>query len=774
MKKVFVFLLVIVLCLAEIPFLLSSAAEKTDLDREVIDLAPLIQEAGTGTLHLRPKTEVVYVVYHPIKDVQCNIEGDASGSLIEAGFKGTTLERTPSLLTFKGGRSGLEITHTTFDLKKIGRGSLQFYQNDDIIVENCTFTGYSKEYGYHTADSSIIFTDCQNVQVRENLFFDNGYQYGKEDTELNRCLTFQGDSGNHYLVENNEFTRVNQGIIVQGKQVTDCVVRKNVFNAVVDNSLYLLGIPFAKIIENDFNKDALTESPDEGVVLKGGTFYIQDNHVFNVLNKFVAVNGPTEKLIMTGNQIKSTGTTERPAVIAWRNNTAYLVNELTISRNEFDLDTAPSNYDVFPIGKVGTFTFTDNQVRLNGLSAYQYVFSFLGQEPISQILITKNQFTERQGSNIHVKSRFLRESAPDLPPVEKFVIESNQFAGEYPDRLNPSKGSMAIIDYHKGDTYLKGTYEGDIIKAQLFVNGISQGWGGDFHEGVLRYYIGNLNAFSEQDEIILVGYNEKNKELDRQTIKLAQNKETAALIPDPYETKDLWIRGKYTGQIVRARVLINGIAQAWGGTFQNGNFSYYIGLGKIKENDTVEIIGYSMENGELARTSLQVKQTSPQLVPETYQLKENYITGTYRGNMTKARLFINGSYISVGGVFQNGTFTYYIGNRVNENDQIRLVGYSSENKALVETSVKVAKSVATAEEDLYKLGELVITGSFSGNIAKARVFINGRAQAWGGTFKNGRFSYYIGNKIRQGDRVSIEYYNAKDQLLTRRAVTISE
>ncbi|WP_422385609.1 immunoglobulin-like domain-containing protein [Latilactobacillus curvatus] len=37
---------------------------------------------------------------------------------------------------------------------------------------------------------------------------------------------------------------------------------------------------------------------------------------------------------------------------------------------------------------------------------------------------------------------------------------------------------------------------------------------------------------------------------------------------------------------------MNGVAQAWGGTFKNGTFSYYVGVGKIKAGDRVTITAY--------------------------------------------------------------------------------------------------------------------------------------------------------------------------------------
>lgn len=66
---------------------------------------------------------------------------------------------------------------------------------------------------------------------------------------------------------------------------------------------------------------------------------------------------------------------------------------------------------------------------------------------------------------------------------------------------------------------------------------------------------------------------------------------------------------------------------------------------------------------------------------------------------------------------------------------------------------------------VYKVGDTNITGTYTGDVAKARILINGKEQAWGGSFSGGTFSYYIGaNKIKAGDNVTISAYdsNVKD------------
>ncbi|MBC1576095.1 right-handed parallel beta-helix repeat-containing protein [Listeria booriae] len=565
-----------------------------------IDIKPLIEKAGTGVLVLEDRKDITYIVNEPIKDVKCSIQGAPNGSYIRANFEGAGNTQTPFLLRYLGGIKDISISNITFDLNLIGRGSVHFYKNTNVTVENCFFTGYSKTFGYNTADSSIAFTDCSNVEVRNNNFFNNGHQYGKNTNELNRCVTIQGNSGDSYAIHDNDFTRVNQGVVIQGDNISKLDIYNNAFNAIVDNSLYLLKIPVANIDNNTFNKNQTTDSPDEGIVLAGGQFKITNNQVYNVLNKFIAINGEIEKLEVTNNSITNKKTTSRPAVIAWRNNTAYTVKKLDFSKNKLDIDTAPANYDVIPIGRTQLLTIKENQFILSALADYQHLFSLLGETPIERVEITGNNITTRSNNDvISPKSLFLREKAPILPEIGHLLIANNQFKGKYPDILKATSGEIRPADYSNTDSYVVGSYSGDITKAQLLVNGISKSWGGTFKDGIFQYYLG-ANTYKNSDKLELVAYDIYTKELDRKIIPWKKTLPSTLLV-NTYQLSDVTITGKYEGDITKARVYVNGVAQAWGGTFQNNMFSYYIGLGKIRMGDSVYIVGYNYENVELAR-----------------------------------------------------------------------------------------------------------------------------------------------------------------------------
>ncbi|MBO1088549.1 immunoglobulin-like domain-containing protein, partial [Enterococcus hirae] len=57
------------------------------------------------------------------------------------------------------------------------------------------------------------------------------------------------------------------------------------------------------------------------------------------------------------------------------------------------------------------------------------------------------------------------------------------------------------------------------------------------------------------------------------------------LKPQEYHVGDVNITGTYTGDMSLGRLTVNGKVVSWGGSFKDGQFSYYVGVGKLKVGD---------------------------------------------------------------------------------------------------------------------------------------------------------------------------------------------
>ncbi|WP_376712791.1 immunoglobulin-like domain-containing protein [Enterococcus avium] len=81
---------------------------------------------------------------------------------------------------------------------------------------------------------------------------------------------------------------------------------------------------------------------------------------------------------------------------------------------------------------------------------------------------------------------------------------------------------------------------------------------------------------------------------------------------------------------------------------------------------------------------------NPTLTPDDYKIGQTRISGSYTGNITRARAYVNGELFGTGGGdFKDGRFSYYLGSGVSkETDTLELDALDSKNNVLV-SKVKV-------------------------------------------------------------------------------------
>ncbi|EGP4887196.1 TPA: immunoglobulin-like domain-containing protein [Enterococcus faecium] len=337
------------------------------------------------------------------------------------------------------------------------------------------------------------------------------------------------------------------------------------------------------------------------------------------------------------------------------------------------------------------------------------------------------------------------------------------------------QGTITAYDYTVGEDSIHGTYTGDVKKAKVIVNGKVLSLGGTFSNGEFSYWVGK-DRIKKGDSVYINGYDADGAVLSQNNkVNVIGNPETHGTItPNAYTLGDSEITGTYTGDVKKARVIINGKVLPVGGTFSNGHFTYWVGANRIKNGDTVMINGYDQNDKLLTQNNPVHINPSPQkngtLTANAYTVGDQQITGTYTGDIKKARVIVNGKTLPVGGTFSNGQFTYWVGaNRIKNGDTVTMNGYDKNDKLLTQNNpVKInpaPQQQGTITPDDYTLGDAEITGTYTGNVKTARITINGVPYKFGGTFKNGRFTYYVGDKIKEGDRVSITAYGENNVVL---------
>lgn len=240
------------------------------------------------------------------------------------------------------------------------------------------------------------------------------------------------------------------------------------------------------------------------------------------------------------------------------------------------------------------------------------------------------------------------------------------------------------------DTNITGTYSDDVVRARALINGASVSVGGSFENGSFKFFVGNL-GIKTNDVVVLQALDANNGVLDNKTVTVASAISQGAITPNDYTVGATNITGSYTGTVARAELFVQGTRVSTGGTFANGNFTYFIPTGRIKEGDTVVLIAFDASGKELGRQTVRtVANTQGSIKAHHYTTGNVTITGNYTGDATKARLTVNGKVISWGGTFHSGTFSYYVGaTTIGAKDTVVLTVFDAKDNQLDEQNLTV-------------------------------------------------------------------------------------
>ncbi|MBC2175512.1 hypothetical protein HCB27_02695 [Listeria booriae] len=245
---------------------------------------------------------------------------------------------------------------------------------------------------------------------------------------------------------------------------------------------------------------------------------------------------------------------------------------------------------------------------------------------------------------------------------------------------------------------------------------------------------------------------------------------------------DNYIKGTYTGSsVAKLAIEVNGTIQqkilATGSPYQ------YYAKGKVTAaTDQVYVISYNANDDQLKRVKVDVKTlSSGTITPATFYIgKDNHVTGTLTGDISKFSLTINGVETTKINVTTAPTFRYYANNLIrNLTDVVTVNGYDSTGKLLDSKTVTVDKNrgnegvIATVAP--FTLGkDSYLTGTYTGDIAKVELQVNNVALQRINVASDGTIKYYAKGKINAlTDVVKLVGYDSTGVAVSTKVVTVT-
>ncbi|MBC2002172.1 DUF5011 domain-containing protein [Listeria booriae] len=339
------------------------------------------------------------------------------------------------------------------------------------------------------------------------------------------------------------------------------------------------------------------------------------------------------------------------------------------------------------------------------------------------------------------------------------------------------------------DGYVQGAYTGKAAKVGLLVNGKELN-NIAISGGSYRYYAGRYIT-SANDDVYAVLYDASGLEMARVKVtvqKAADNTSGTVTAKDfAIGDGDSYVRGTISGDVAKVSTIING-KEGSRISVSGVNYQYYVGSKISSLNDNVTVVAYDAQGKELDRTTVNVKKsevpTAGTVTANDFTIGggDNYVHGTFTGDVAKVSTIINGqegSRISVSG----GNYQYYVGGKISSvNDAVTVVAYDAKGKELDRTTVNVKKAevptagTITAKDYLVGGYDKYIYGTTTGDAVVVKMMVNGTlVPAQRAVEADGSYKYYAGDNITSvNDVVTMITYDAKGKELDRTDVKLTQ
>ncbi|MBC1458635.1 DUF5011 domain-containing protein [Listeria newyorkensis] len=339
-------------------------------------------------------------------------------------------------------------------------------------------------------------------------------------------------------------------------------------------------------------------------------------------------------------------------------------------------------------------------------------------------------------------------------------------------------GTVLANSYKLGkDSYVTGSYTGDVVKVSLEVNGtelqkISP------TGGTIKYYA-KTQITSATDVVKLNGYNSAGVLVSSKTVVITTTDGTITANPFAIGEDD-YVTGKVTGDVSKVSITVNGVEQSLIPAVA-GDYQYYAKSLITDPADVVIATVYDGTGAVLSTATVAVSKkadvvTAGTVTPSAFKIgTNNYVDGTYTGDVAKVELEVNGTKYSQIPA-SNGTIHYYAASLIkNASDEVKVNVYDSAAKLLDSKTVTINAATGTIEAKDVKVGDSYLTGTATGDVTKVSLSVNDVVQPSVAFIQaDGTYKYYIkALNLKPTDDVKVIGLDAKGGQIATNTVTIA-
>ena len=321
--------------------------------------------------------------------------------------------------------------------------------------------------------------------------------------------------------------------------------------------------------------------------------------------------------------------------------------------------------------------------------------------------------------------------------------------------------------------YVEGTISGNkITKIALEINGVLK-------KQILaskgNYKYWALDQIMDaKDKVFVVGYDSKGVQISKESVEVVAASEEIGLDTNLFTIgKDNYVYGSYTGDVTKVALRIDGkLTQKI--SVKNGEIKYYAKDKVTNANLNVELVAFNAADQIVSFKTVKVTDTLATMSLNNYRIGEGYVTGTYTGDAKFMTLIINGVAKQTIGI-SNGQIKYYAKDKIlSAADKVEVALLDGNKTEVQRASLLIATTLGSLQLNNYKLNTAYLEGSYTGDVVRIRVSVNGDTKQTIPVSQE-LFKYYARNIIHSNtDNVVVEALDSANNVLDTKVVTITK